>query len=95
MSNWRREGADLRMEVVIPANTRGRVLVPTFGKAGVKISEGKTVVVADGRAARTAEGVRFEGMAGDFAAFAVGAGRYEFTAKGIGVSVAGQARVGR
>ena len=84
VSNWRREGSDLRMEVVIPANAKGRVLVPTLGKAGVKISEGKTLLVDGGRAVAPLAGARFEGMEGDFAAFAVGAGRYEFTAQGIG-----------
>ena len=82
--NWRREGEDLHLQAVIPANTKGRVLVPTLGKSGVKISEGQTLLVADGRALARVDGVHFEGLEGDFAAFTVAAGRYDFTAQGIG-----------
>jgi alpha-L-rhamnosidase len=69
VSNWKREGQKLTMEVTIPANTTATVHVPTGDAAGVNES---------GTPAMKAEGVRFLRMESDAAVYEVGSGRYSF-----------------
>ncbi len=69
VSNWKREGNQLTMDVTIPINTTATVYVPTKDAAGVTES---------GKPASRAEGVRFIRMEGAVAVFKVGAGQYHF-----------------
>jgi alpha-L-rhamnosidase len=72
VSNWKREGDKLTMEVTIPANTTATVYVPAKDAAGV--TEG-------GKPAAQAEGVKFLRIEGAAAVFEVGAGHYSFLSK--------------
>jgi len=69
VSNWKREGQQLTMEVTVPANTTATVYVPATDAAAVK--EG-------GNAIDKVEGVHFLRMEKDSAVYAVGSGTYEF-----------------
>ncbi len=70
VSNWKRDGIALRMDVEIPANTSATVYVPAKDVGAV--TEG-------GRPAARAEGVRFLRMEKGAAVFAVGSGSYGFS----------------
>jgi alpha-L-rhamnosidase len=69
VSNWRREGDNLTMEVTIPANTTATVYVPARDVAGVTES---------GKAIEQAEGVKFLRMENGAAIYAVGCRSYRF-----------------
>ena len=69
VSNWRKRGDQLVMEVTIPANTTATVFVPAKDAAGVTES---------GKPAAKAEGVKFLRMEDNAAVYAVGSGTYRF-----------------
>jgi len=69
VSNWKRDGSKLTMEVTIPANTTATVYVPAKDVAGVTES-GKPVAKADG--------MKFLRMENDAAVYDVGSGTYRF-----------------
>jgi len=69
VSNWKREGGKLMLEVTIPANTTATVYVPAKDRAGVKES---------GKPMDEAEGVKFLRMENGAGVFAVGSGQYHF-----------------
>lgn len=69
VSNWRRDGQKLTIEVTIPANTTATVYVPAKVAAGVTES---------GQPADKAQGVRFLRMERDAAVYAVSSGTYRF-----------------
>ena len=69
VSNWKREGDKLTMDVTIPANTTATVYVPARDAAGVTES---------GNPAIKAEGVKFLRMENDAAVYEVGSGCYSF-----------------
>ena len=69
VSNWKRDGQKLTMEVTIPANTTATVFVPARDAAGVTES---------GKPATKVEGVTFLRMENNAAVYAVGSGRYHF-----------------
>lgn len=71
-SKWRKRGAQLMLEVTIPANTTATVYVPA--RTAEKVCE-------SGRPAETAEGVRFLRREEDAAVFEVGSGAYRFEAR--------------
>jgi alpha-L-rhamnosidase len=72
VSNWKRSGEQLTMEVTIPANTTATVHVPA-ADAG-KVMEG-------GKPAARAPGVKSLTNQAGTAVFAVGSGTYRFTSK--------------
>ena len=69
VSNWKREGGKLTMDVTIPPNTTATVFVPAKDAASVTES---------GQPAGEAEGVKFLRMENNAAVFAVGSGSYQF-----------------
>ncbi len=69
VSNWKRDGGKLTMDVTIPVNTTATVHVPAKDAAGVTES---------GKPAAAAAGVKFLRMENRAAAYAVGAGTYRF-----------------
>lgn len=69
VSNWRREGDQLMMEVVIPPNATATIYVPTVNE--------KTVTESDQPLSQS-NGLRFERMDHGAAVCRVGAGRYRF-----------------
>lgn len=69
VSNWRRAGDQLTMDVTIPANTTATVLVPAKTAASVTES---------GEAAAEAPGVKFLSCNSGVAAYEVGGGHYRF-----------------
>ena len=69
VSNWKKDGGSLSMEITIPANTTATVYVPAKDKAGVTES---------GTSAMKAKGVKFLRMHGNAAVYAVGSGTYRF-----------------
>ena len=69
VSNWKREGVDLTMEVTIPINTTATLHVPARDGAAVTES---------GKPAAQAQGVRFLRMENGAAVYALGSGHYQF-----------------
>jgi hypothetical protein len=69
VSNWKRDGNKLSMDVTIPGNTTATVFVPAKDAASVTES---------GKHAGDAEGVKFLRMENNYAVFAVGSGNYQF-----------------
>jgi alpha-L-rhamnosidase len=69
VSNWRKRGGQLVMEVTIPANATATVFVPAQDAAGVTES---------GRPAARAEGVKFLRLQANAAVYAVSSGTYCF-----------------
>lgn len=69
ISNWRRRDRQLLMEVTVPANATATVFVPAQDAASVSES---------GKAANSAEGVRFLRLENSAAVFDVGSGTYSF-----------------
>ena len=70
ISNWKRDGDKVLMDVSIPPNTTATVFVPARDEAAV---------LEGGSAAGEVEGVRFLRMENGAAAYAVGSGCYQFT----------------
>jgi alpha-L-rhamnosidase len=79
VSNWKREGQQLTMEVTIPPNTTATVYVPVAAKPGedgpAKVA---TAVTESGQPASEATGVKFLRMESNSAVYAVGSGSYQF-----------------
>ena len=69
ISNWRREGDQLSMDITIPANTTATVFVPARDAVGVTES---------GKPAAQADGVKFLRMEKHVAEYAIGCGTYRF-----------------
>ena len=69
VSNWKRDGKKLTMEVTIPANTTATVFVPAKDASSVTES---------GQPAAEAKGVKFLRMENDRAVFEVASGSYDF-----------------
>ena len=69
VSDWKREGDKLTMEVTIPANTTATVFVPAKDAAGV---------TEYGKPATKAKGVKFLRMEASAAVYEVGSGTYRF-----------------
>ena len=77
VSNWKREGNQLTMDVTIPINTTATVYVPAKEAAGVTES-GPSTSLRAGKPAAKAEGVRFLRMENGAAVYEVGSGKYQF-----------------
>jgi alpha-L-rhamnosidase len=69
VSNWKKDGGSLSMEVTIPANTTATVYVPAKDKAEVTES---------GTSAMKAKGAKFLRNDGNAAVYALGSGTYRF-----------------
>jgi alpha-L-rhamnosidase len=69
VSNWKREGEKLTMDVTIPPNSTATVFVPAKDAASV---------IESGKPAGEAEGVKFLRMENNAAVYAVGSGNYQF-----------------
>ncbi|MEI7902672.1 MAG: alpha-L-rhamnosidase N-terminal domain-containing protein [bacterium] len=72
VSNWKREGGTLTMDVTIPPNTTATVYVPA--KEVASVTEG-------GKPATEVKGVKFLRMEGTDAVFATGSGSYTWEVK--------------
>ncbi len=71
VSNWKIEGANLTLDVTIPANTRATVSVPTSDAS--RVMEG-------GKSAASAQGVKLAKQENGAAIFEIGGGTYQFRA---------------
>ncbi|MCD6338821.1 MAG: family 78 glycoside hydrolase catalytic domain [Verrucomicrobia bacterium] len=71
VSNWRREGDRLTMEVEIPVNAGALVYVPLRGAKPTQVEE-------SGRPAAQSAGVQFVGVEQKHAVYQVGSGKYRF-----------------
>jgi alpha-L-rhamnosidase len=69
VSNWKREGGKVTMEVTVPPNTTATIFVPAKDAA---------TVTESGKPAGEAAGVKLLRMEHDSAVYAVGAGSYQF-----------------
>ena len=72
VSDWRKDGDSFTLKVVVPANTRATVYVPTSDPAAV---------TENGKPATQAECVSFKGVQGDCAVFEIGSGTYGFASE--------------
>jgi len=70
ISNWKREGDQVSMDVMIPPNTTATVFVPARDEASV---------LEGGKAVAEVKGVRFLRMESGAAVYAVGSGCYQFS----------------
>ena len=72
-AGWRRTATGLELDVVVPANSTGRVYVPAHRPEAVtEAGAGKAVVAAE------AASVQLVGVEGDRVVYDVGSGRYQF-----------------
>jgi alpha-L-rhamnosidase len=79
VSNWKREGQKLTMEVTIPPNTTATVSVPVAAKPGEGgPAKDATGVTESGKPTDKAEGVKFLRLENGAAVYAVGSGVYQF-----------------
>jgi alpha-L-rhamnosidase len=82
VSNWRREGSTLTLEVSVPPNTTATVFVPVAAKLG---EDGPTTdeqsVQESGKPIQQAEGVRVLRREGGCVVLEVGSGDYVFSGK--------------
>ena len=69
VSNWKREGEKLAMNVTVPPNSTATVFVPAKDAASVTES---------GKPAGKSEGVKFLRMENNAAVYAVGSGKFQF-----------------
>ncbi len=69
VSNWKRTGNNLIMEVTVPANTTATIYVPAMNESSVNES---------GKPASKAAGVKFLRMENNVAIYSVGSGSYTF-----------------
>jgi alpha-L-rhamnosidase len=69
VSNWKREGEKLAMNVTVPPNSTATVFVPAKDAASVTES---------GKPAGKSEGVKFLRMEKNAAVYAVGSGKFQF-----------------
>ncbi len=72
VSNWKKDGNLLTMEITIPANTTATVYVPT--KEAISVTE-------SGKLAVQADSVKFQRMENNTAVYAIGSGSYQFRSK--------------
>ena len=72
VSNWKRDGNKLSMDVTIPGNTTATVFVP---------AKDATVVTESGKPVDQAAGVKFLRMENNAAVYAVGSGTYRFQSR--------------
>jgi len=77
VSNWKLADGDLTLDVTVPVNTSAVICVPTFGQ-DVQVSESGTPVAE-------AAGVTSQGMEDGCLVYGVGAGKYRFVAKSVGL----------
>jgi alpha-L-rhamnosidase len=84
VSNWKLEGGDLLLDITIPANTSALVIVPTFGRSDVAISEGTTKVVQGGRSIATVAGLTLLSADANGVTFRALGGSYQLRATGVG-----------
>jgi alpha-L-rhamnosidase len=80
VSQWKRDGDALTLEVEIPPNTTAEVHVPVLRPAEGPARDTKNVTEG-GRAADQAPGVKFLRMERGAAVYAVGSGRYTFESR--------------
>ena len=71
-AGWKTEGATLKMDVVIPANSRAKIYLPATG-AG-EITE-------NGAAVNSVQGIQVLGKEGDYIVIETGSGEYHFLVK--------------
>lgn len=84
ISDWTKSSNNYSLTVTVPVNSSAKVYIPTFGLAGVRISEGGTALWNDGSAAGKVTGVSYSGLDGvypsgnNYVVFNVGSGTYHF-----------------
>ena len=71
-AGWKTEGATLKMDVVIPPNTRAKIYVPSTG-AGV--------ITENGAAINAASGMQVLGKEGNYTVIETGSGEYHFVVR--------------
>ena len=77
VSNWKREGGGLTLEVSLHANTTATVFVPA-GDASRVSESSPSAAFRSSKPAAKSDGVRFLRMENGAAVYEVGAGTYEF-----------------
>lgn len=81
VSDWKRKGNTLILNVTIPGNTTAKVFVPVLGNENATITESGTELYRNERSSGNINGVRFSHREDDCAVFAVGSGSYRFAVK--------------
>lgn len=78
VSNWRRDGEELILEVTVPANCRAMLAVPTLGKSSPVIAESGKTVWQNGQYVSGQAGLSAGRLDGDWVVFEAGSGEYRF-----------------
>ena len=80
VSNWKKDGRMLTMDVTVPANTTATVHVPAKD-ANLVTESGARIVDAKASALSNVEGVKFLRVENGSAVYAVGSGVYKFVSE--------------
>jgi len=81
ISNWRRNGDELTLEVTVPPNCRAMIAVPTLGKTNPVITESGKTVWENGQYVHGQAGISAGQPDGDWRVFAAGSGSYQFVCR--------------
>ena len=81
VSNWRRDGEELILEVTVPANCRAMLAVPTLGKSSPVIAESGKTVWQNGQYVSGQAGLSAGRLDGDWVVFQAGSGEYRFVCR--------------
>lgn len=82
LSKWKRQGNQLELTVSIPANSSGRVSVPTMNLKDVIIAENGKTIWKEGKFISGVEGINDGRKEDDYVTFQVVSGDYNFKIKG-------------
>lgn len=79
-SEWERKGKELYLHVSVPGNTSALVCIPVSPDSPVNISEGKDVLLSDGKVKVNSPFIRFIDFENRYVWFSVQSGSYNFKA---------------
>jgi alpha-L-rhamnosidase len=77
-SRWKKNDNQLRLEVSIPVNSRGKVSLPKMGTKNVTVREGGKLVWKTGKFVKAVPGITGGSETGEYVTFDVGSGSYSF-----------------
>lgn len=77
-SRWEKSDESLAVTITIPANTTGKVSIPTLGWSDVEISESGETIWENGNMAENISGISGSDQSGNHVTFNVQSGTYQF-----------------
>ncbi|HPK00504.1 MAG TPA: hypothetical protein PKW60_13545, partial [Candidatus Hydrogenedentes bacterium] len=77
-SRWAKDGGQLALEVVVPANCRAQIAVPVSGNRNPVITESGKVIWENGQYVAGQDGITAGQEDGEWRVFTAGSGSYRF-----------------